>query len=289
MAVARETPDDTPAHVPKSGDHGLANILTTGSKQDKIAKADNKTLNMERINNVHPVEMQSKDSPSTKTGDFVFQVEGEGNNEGPNLQDGDSTSTEPGAHPKRWTAGYGTNWLLIFISFLTSYSIYTYHDGIPDDEMIPLDWFLKYAMGRFWNPSAGYLVVVIAVFISNTVAVGYRQGYQWIVMVGFSGAFAHVPVGVWYDGWEETLLRDLPIRLMVAPIFLQLIIPIEAWTGWDITRERQMREHYEAVERKRKEAKAKDDCEAQGMEERGDGDDEPLMDDGGRREGYGAC
>ncbi|GKT48974.1 uncharacterized protein ColSpa_09155 [Colletotrichum spaethianum] len=155
--------------------------------------------------------------------------------------------------------------------------------------MISLDWFLKYAMGRFWNPSTGYLIIVIAVFISSTVAVTYRQGYQWVTMVGFSGAFAHVPVGVWFDGWEETLLRDLPIRLMIAPFFLQLIIPVEAWTGWDITRERRMREHYGAVERKRREARAEDDCEAQEMEERGGGDGERLMNEGERQEGYGAC
>ncbi|GJC89272.1 hypothetical protein ColLi_12110 [Colletotrichum liriopes] len=244
---------------------------------------------VELVDNVHPDEILSEDPSNTKTGDFVLQIREEVDNQGPNLQDGDTTSTEPAAHPRRSTAGYGTNWLLILISFLTSYSIYTYHDGIPDDEMISLDWFLKYALGRFWNPSTGCLVLVIAVFISSTVAVGYRQGYQWIMTVGVFGAFAHVPVGVWFDGWEETLLRDLPIRLMIAPFFLQLIIPIEAWTGWDITRERRMREHREAAERKRKEAKAEEDCEAQEMEERGDGDDELLMDEGGRREGYGAC
>ncbi|GJD03673.1 hypothetical protein ColKHC_12498 [Colletotrichum higginsianum] len=226
---------------------------------------------------------------STKTGDVVLRVEEDGDDVAPKLQrdDGAPDEDDDGPPRRRSTAGSGTNWLLLLASFLSSYSMYTFQEGIPEEDMIPLDHLLKRVIGPLWDPSPAVLALVVIVLAASTSAVVYRQGMSWVTTLGLGSAFSHFPVGVWREGWRETALRDAPMRLMIPPLLLQLVRAVEARTGWDITRERSIREG-----REERRAEESGDREALEMRE-GDGSGGDgvggLLDQDRRREGYGAC
>ncbi|KAK6218352.1 hypothetical protein QIS74_06232 [Colletotrichum tabaci] len=275
MAVAEETPAAEPAHVPDPGQNPAA-VRVTG---DETAKPDDRTgAAAEQADITRPIGAQPC---STKTGDVVLRVEEDGDDVASKSQRDDDDDPPQ----RRSTAGSGTNWLLLLASFLSSYSMYTFQEGIPEEDMIPLDHLLKRVIGPLWDPSPAVLALVVVVLAASTSAVVYRQGMSWVTTLGLGSAFSHFPVGVWREGWRETALRDAPMRLMIPPLLLQLLRAVEARTGWDITRERSIREGREA-----RRAEESGDREALEMRE-GDGSDGDgvggLLDQDRRREGYG--
>lgn len=225
--------------------------------------------------------MQRKGSPSLKTGDVVLQIEDEWANEDPELEHGQTPDTESTSYSRRPTARSGKNWLLLFISFLASYSMFTYA-GIPDEEMCSIDWFLNWAMGKFWNPSTRIFVIVVVIYISSISAVIYRQGYSLTLKMGISLGFGHSVVNIWRGDWEEMLLRDLPMTFVLVTTMQQILLAIEARTGWVFILERRMRQEREV------EARKKEDSEAQVTDEsRIDKLGRPKEDR--RHGGYGTC
>ncbi|KAJ0137259.1 hypothetical protein CTA2_2057 [Colletotrichum tanaceti] len=282
MAVAGETPADEPAHVPDPGRNPAA-VRVTG---DETATLDDRpgAAAAGQAEITRPIGAQPF---GTKTGEVVLRIE----------EDGEDVASKPqrdddGPPRQQPTAGTGTNWLLLLASFLASYSMYTFQEGIPEEDMIPLDHLLKRAIGPLWDPSPAVLALVVVVLAASTSAVLHRQGPSWVTTMGLGGALAHLPVGVWREGWRETALRDVPMRLMIPPLLLQLARAAEAWTGWDITRERSIRKG-----REERRADESGDCEAFEMRDCGDGggggddggDGGGLLDEDRRREGYGAC
>ncbi|TQN70490.1 hypothetical protein CSHISOI_04997 [Colletotrichum shisoi] len=273
MAIAEETP---------------AAVRVTG---DEAAKVDDRPgVAAEQAGITGPIGAQPC---STKTGDVVLRIEENEDDVASKPQRDDDAPDDDDNDPPRGrsTVGSGTNWLLLLASFLASYSMYTFQEGIPEDDMIPLDHLLKRVIGPLWDPSPAVLALVVVVLAASTSAVVYRQGMSWVTTLGLGSAFGHFPVGVWRGGWRETALRDAPMRLMIPPLLLQLTRAVEARTGWDITRERSIREG-----REERRAEESGDREALEMRE-GDGGDGDGDGDGGgglleeerRREGYGAC
>ncbi|WYZ37955.1 hypothetical protein EsH8_II_001461 [Colletotrichum jinshuiense] len=260
---------------------GLTKVLATEYRQDETPNADNETLVVEELDEITPLEMQGNGSSSLKTGDVVLQIEDEWANEGPELEHGQTPDTESTSCSRRSTARSGKNWLLLFISFLASYSMFTYA-GIPDEEMCSIDWFLKWAMGKFWNPSTRIFVIVVVIYISSISAVIYRQGYSWTLSMGISLGFGHSVVNIWRGDWEEMLLRDLPMTFVLVTTMQQILLAIEARTGWVFILERRMRQEREV------EARKMEDSEAQVTDEsRIDKLGRPKEDR--RHGGYGTC
>ncbi|WQF89808.1 hypothetical protein CDEST_14822 [Colletotrichum destructivum] len=268
MAVAEEMP---------------AAVLVTG---DETANPDDRLgIVAEQADITRPTGAQPC---STKTGDVVLRVEEDGDDVASKPQRDDDAPDDDDDPPRgRSTAGSRTNWLLLLASFLTSYSMYTFQEGIPEEDMIPLDHLLKRAIGPLWDPSPAVLALVVVVLAASTSAVVYRQGMSWVTTMGLGSAFSHFPVGVWREGWRETALRDTPMRLMIPPLLLQLIRTVGAWTGRDITRERSIREGRE--ERRAEESGDREAFEMREVDGSGGDGGGGLLDEERRREGYGAC
>nr|XP_036583631.1 uncharacterized protein CTRU02_06270 [Colletotrichum truncatum]KAF6792774.1 hypothetical protein CTRU02_06270 [Colletotrichum truncatum] len=254
-------------------------IFPVAGQYNEIDDVDGETVTGEGADDVDSTKDQSK------AGDYLIQLEDDDGHKDPELQYAQATDGEPDTYWRHPTAAAsGKNWLLILIGFLSAYSMYNYSEGIPEEDRIFIDWFLKWAMGPFWEPTTGYLVVVILLYIASNCVLAYRQGLALFLMAFvFSGSFGHLLVALWRGNWGNVLLADIPLRLNVVVFLVQIFITVQHRSGRGFSRGTLLQEVKRVVARK------KDDCEAQESGGRGDANDGTAVDGGEHRESYGAC